>query len=113
MENQSPSFTSLFENAGSYIETRIDLLKLQAINKSSDVTSSLVSRIAILLILAFALFIFNIGLALWIGVLLGKTYLGFFVVAGFYALVALLLHFFRYSWIKEPLSSAIIKKMLN
>ncbi len=113
MENQPTTFGSLFENAGDYLETRLDLLKLQAVNKSSDVTSSIVSRIIILLIISFAMIILNIGLALWAGELLGKVYLGFFIVAGFYALIALVLHLFRHSWLKEPVSSMIIKKMLN
>lgn len=113
MENQPNTFGALFENAGDYLETRLDLLKLQAINKSSDVTSSIVSGITIVLIISFAVFILNIGLALWIGELMGKVYLGFFVVAGFYALLAVVLHLFRNAWLKEPVSSMIIKKMLN
>ncbi len=113
MENQPNTFGSLFENAGDYLETRLDLLKLQAISKSTDVTSSIVSRITIVLIISFGMFILNIGLALWVGELVGKAYLGFFVVAGFYALLALVLHLFRHAWLKEPVSSMIIKKMLN
>jgi len=59
------------------------------------------------------MFILNIGLAIWIGELLGQMYLGFFVVGGFYALIAIILHLFRNSWLKKPVSSMIIKKMLN
>ena len=113
MENHPNTFGALFEKAGDYLETRLDLLKLQAINKSSDVTSSLVSRIAILVIIMFAIFIFNVGLALWLGAILGKTYLGFFVLAGLYALIAVIMHFFGRTWIKGPVSTMIIKKMLN
>ena len=113
MENQPNTFGSLFENASDYLETRVELLKLQAIDKSSDITSSIVSRITILIIIIFAMFILNIGLAIWIGELLGQMYLGFFVVGGFYALIAIILHLFRNSWLKKPVSSMIIKKMLN
>jgi len=113
MEKQPNTFGSLFENAGDYLETRLDLLKLQAISKSSDAVSSIVSRLTIFLILCFAIFILNIGLSFWIGELLGRPYLGFFAVAGFYALLALLIHLFRNSWLKDPVSSMIIKKMLN
>jgi len=113
MENQPNTFGSVLENAGDYLETRLDLLKLQAVNKSSDVTSSVVSRMIILLMVSFAIFILNMGLALWVGELLGKVYLGFFVIAGFYMLVGLILHFFRNSLLKEPVSTMIIKKMLN
>jgi len=113
MENQPNTFGSVLENAGDYLETRLDLLKLQAVNKSSDVTSSVVSRMIILLMVSFAIFILNMGLALWVGELLGKVYLGFFVIAAFYMLVGLILHFFRNSLLKEPVSTMIIKKMLN
>ncbi|MEJ7587473.1 MAG: hypothetical protein WKI04_07920 [Ferruginibacter sp.] len=113
MENQPNSFGSLFENAGKYFETKLDLLKLQAINKSSDAASSIVSRLTIVLLVVFAVFILNIGLALWVGELLGRAYLGFFAVAGLYILIAVLLHFFKDAWIKQPISTMIIKKMLN
>jgi Putative Actinobacterial Holin-X, holin superfamily III len=113
MEKQPNTFGSLFENATDYLETRVELLKLQAIDKSSDFTSSLVSGITILLIIILGMFILSIGLAIWVGELLGKVYLGFFAVAGFYALVACVLRIFRNSWLKEPVSSMIIKKMLN
>ncbi|MEO5889250.1 MAG: hypothetical protein ABIQ31_03305 [Ferruginibacter sp.] len=113
MENQPNTLGSLFENAGDYLETRLDLLKLQAINKSSDAVSSIVSRLAILIIAIFAISVFNIGLALWVGGLLGELYLGFFAVAGFYILLAVLIHIFKNAWIKGPVSTMVIKKMLN
>ena len=84
-----------FEKAGDYLETRLDLFKLRAVDKTSDFTSSLVSRIAIATILILAIFMVNIGLALWVGELVGRVYLGFFIVAAFYALLALLIHVFR------------------
>lgn len=113
MEHQPGTLKSLFEKAGDYLETRGELLKLQAIDKTSDVASSFVSRIAIILILSFAVFIANIGLAIWVGELVGKMYLGFFIVAAFYALLAWLIHVFRKTWIKEPITHMLIKKMLK
>src|SRR3954464_7929626 len=102
MENQPHTIGSLLANAGSYLETRLDLLKLKAIDKSSEAASSIVSGLATVILAIFALFLLNVGLALWIGYLLGKSYLGFFVLAGFYILLAVLLHFFKDSWIKKP-----------
>jgi hypothetical protein len=113
MENQSPSFGTLFEHAGEYLETRLDLLKLQAIDKASDAASSAVSRLAIVLIGVFALLLLNVGLSLWVGDLVGKDYLGFFIVAGFYILLAVIIHFAKDTWIKGPISTMIIKKMLK
>ena len=113
MENDPGTVGSLFEKTGDYLETRLDLLKLRAIDKTSDVTSSLVSRIAIAIILFLAILIVNIGLSLWVGELVGKVYVGFFIVAAFYALLALIIYVFRKAWIKDPVTNILIKKLLN
>jgi putative superfamily III holin-X len=113
MEKEPGTLGSLFEKTGDYLETRLELLKLQAIDKTSDVTSSVISRIATVLILTFAVVMANIGLAVWVGELVGRMYLGFFIVAAFYALLAWLIHLFRKAWIKEPITHMLIKKMLN
>jgi len=113
MEKQPNTLRALFEDAGDHLETRMELLKLQAIDKSSEITSSIVSGVTIVVIIIFGVFILNVGLALWIGELLGKMYLGFFIVAGFYVLIALILHLFRHSLLKDPISNMIIKKFVN
>jgi len=113
MENQPTSFSTLFENAGDYLETRLDLFKLKTVDKASDTMSSAVSGLTMVLIAIFALFLLNVGLSLWIGDLLGKKYLGFFIVAAFYILLAVIIHFAKATWIKGPISTMLIKKMLS
>ena len=103
----------LFEKAQEYSKTTFELCKLHAIDKSADVVSSLVSRLAILMVVALFTFILNIALSLWIGELLGKTYYGFLVISGAYALLALVLYINRRSWIKYPVSNSIIAQMLK
>jgi hypothetical protein len=113
MENHTSSVQTLFEKAGDYLETKMELLKLQAVNTTSDVTSSIVSRFPLLLIISLVILLLNVGIAMWIGDLLGKMYYGFFLISGFYILVAILLYVFRKKWIKEPVHDRLIKKMLN
>ena len=113
MEAQPGTIKSIVEHTGDYLETRLELLKLQAIDKSSDVTSSVISGVAIFIVLFFAFLFVNIGLAIWIGDLLDKYYLGFFILTGFYCIVGLLLHSFRKAWIKDPITTMLIKKLLN
>ena len=111
-DNATPVAT-LLEKAENYSKTTIELFKLHAIDKSADVLSSLVSRIAVLMAVALFILIINIGIALWIGKLLGESYYGFFVIGGFYALIAILLYTFEHQLIKTPVSNSIIKQMLN
>ena len=80
-DNQTP-IEALFEKAEDYSKTTLELFKLNAIDKTAEIVSSLAVRLAILLAVVLFVLVLNIGVALWIGELLGKTYYGFFVVAG-------------------------------
>lgn len=111
-ENATP-LEILFEKAEEYSKTTIELFKLNAIDKSAEVVSSLAVRLVIFIVVALFTLIINIGIALWLGELLGKTYFGFFVIGGCYALVIILLYTFRHKLIKYPVSNSIISQMLK
>jgi phosphoglycerol transferase MdoB-like AlkP superfamily enzyme len=113
MTDDATPFATLLERAENYSKTTIELFKLNTIDKSADVVSSLISRLAIFIIVALSVIIISIGLALWIGKLLGDSFYGFFVIGGFYALLAFILHIFRHQWIKYPISNSIIKQLLK
>jgi|SRR6185369_5501265 len=113
MNDPAKAIETLFEKAGDYGKTTIELFKLNAIDKSAEVVSALTIRLAIGLVCACSVFILSIGLALWIGELLGKLYYGFFVIAGCYVLLVSLLYIFRRQWIKDPVNNSIIIQMLK
>lgn len=113
MTDNATPIATLFERVEDYGKSTMELLKLNAIDKSADVVSSLVSRLAVLMTLALSIIIINIGFALWIGKELGETYYGFLIIGLFYTLVTLLLHVFRNQWVKNPISNSIIKQMLK
>jgi len=110
-QKKDTSFEALFAKAGDYIETRIDLVKLKTTRTTSDIVSSILSKVIVGLFVLIFLMMVNIGLAILIGSALGKTYYGFFILGGFYGLLAIVFHLFRRDWIKNPVSSKIIKKM--
>lgn len=111
-DNASPIET-LFERAENYSKTTLKLIKLNAIDKSADVVSSLVSRLAVIMTVVLSIVIINIGIAFWIGKLLGETFYGFLIIGAFYAFLALVLHLFRHQWIKYPVSNSIIKQLMK
>jgi len=113
MENHPGSMEALAECAEQYGKTSIELYRLKAIDKSADVVSSLAAKLAVIVFFTLFFLILNIGIALWIGDLLGKTYFGFFIVAGFYAFVGVILYGFRNKWIKTPVRNSIITQALN
>lgn len=113
MEDQTNLIESLIEKGEQYGKTTLELLKLKTLDKSADVTSTLVSWLVVLIFAVLFFLILNIGVALWLGYLLGKSYYGFFVVSGFYALLALIAVIFRKQFIKKPVNNSIINQVLE
>jgi len=104
---------SLLESATEYGKVSFELLKLKIIDKVTDIVSSVIPlSVVIVLVAAFLLFV-NLGLALWLGEILGKIYYGFFVLAVFYFLLAVIIHFFLNKWIKRVVGDYFIKRVLK
>ncbi|GEN70818.1 MULTISPECIES: phage holin family protein [Chryseobacterium] len=77
----------MIETIKEYASKRIDLLKIEATEKSS-LSAGLITYFVVLLV-AFTFFIilFNFGMAFLIGKALDNTSYGFLIVAGFYVVV--------------------------
>lgn len=112
-DNKTSSVESLLESFRNYSETRIDLLKLKAIDKSSSMISSVASIICVLLIAFIFIVLLNIGIALLLGSLLGKVYYGFFIVAAFYAIIGIILYSSRDKWVKTPIINSLVKSLMD
>lgn len=113
METPANSIESLFEKAEAYGKTTYELAKLKLLETTNMVVTSLIARLSVILMISMFLFVLSIGIALLLGDLLGKTYYGFFIVAGFYLVAGIVLHFFLHKWVKKPMSELIIKQALQ
>jgi hypothetical protein len=113
MSDNTTPIATLLERAEEYSKSTIEFFTLNAVDKSADVVSSLVSRLAVFITVALSILILSIGLALWLGKVLGESFYGFFIIGGFYLLIAILLQIFRHKWLKYPVSNSIIKQMLK
>lgn len=81
----------LIDKAEQYAKTNVQLYRLKVIDKVTDVFSSVASGIVISIVILFFIIILSVGASLWLGEVMGKTYYGFFAVAGIYALIAIIL----------------------
>src|SRR5688572_17874968 len=97
----------LFGQTQQYVRSTATLYKLKAISRSADVLSGLAIRISLAVLAGLFFLTVNVGIALWLGDILGKNYYGFFVVAGFYVIAATGLYCFRNSWIRIPVRNFI------
>ena len=112
MEPKINLIEPLLERVEQYSKTSFELFKLKSLDKTADVTSSLISRLAFVLVFALFALTLTIAVALWLGDLLGKNYYGFLLVASFYCLVGIIL-LFTHPFIKGRINNSIIKQILN
>ena len=112
MDSQTNLIEPLLEKAETYSKTSFELLRLKALAKTADVTSTLFSRSLFILLVSFFAFTINIAVALWLGDVLGKNYYGFLIVAGFYALASIILLIVHPS-IKIRVNNTIIRQLFD
>ena len=113
MEDKMNFIEPIFERAEEYGKTSYELFKLKTLDKTAVVVSTFVSRGTVILVLSMFIVLATIGVALYLGEMLGKSYYGFFCVAGFYGIIGGVLYFFMNNWIKKRVSNLIISQMLN
>ena len=113
MTDDTTPIATLFERAEDYTKTSLELFKLNAVDKSAEIVSSLFSLLVVVLTVVLSIVICSIGAALWLGKLLGDSFYGFFIIGAFYLLLAIILRIFREQWLKYPVSNSIIKQMMK
>ena len=113
--DKQPTITlieSLFSKSKEYAGNRFELYKLKAIDKTSTIAASIIAGVALFIVLFIFFIVFNIGIALLIGDLLGKSYLGFLILAAIYAIAGLILFRGRNKFFKTPVAQMLIRKFL-
>lgn len=113
MEDYAKLIESMLQKVTDYGKTSLELAKLQALDKTTDVVSSLMAHWIVLFLTVTFLIFLNIGAALWLGEILGRIWYGFFVVAAFYGLTALIMHFFMHKWLKRMFGNTFIKQVIK
>ena len=113
MEDNKTPVEVLLERGQAYTKTTLQLFKLKATDKGAEIISKVVSGFVILILLILLFVNLNIAVALLIGELLGKMWLGFTILAGFYGVICLIVYLFRDRLIKRPVSNSIIRELLN
>jgi hypothetical protein len=112
-EREIHPLESLLESGEEFGKTSFELLKLKALDKSTGLISAIVFNLVVTSFLTLFFLIGTLGIAIWIGEILGKIWLGFFIVAGFYAVTGFVVYFFMREWITKLVSNSIIKHTLK
>jgi hypothetical protein len=111
METTSNSIESLLESVEAYGKTTYELTKLKALDATTTVASSLISRLIMILLAMLFVFVLSMGIALMIGDMMGKTYYGFLIVAAFYLFAVIIANYSLDNVVKKSISRLIIAQL--
>jgi|GEM_PF-1235504 len=107
----SESFKELKKQLKLYIESKLELYRLEAMDHSTYILSYVLGLG--ILIAIFLLFLMSLGLFLgfWLGDLMGSNWLGFALVSAFYLLVMLIIGLRFKKMVQIPLQNLLINKI--
>jgi hypothetical protein len=112
MEPIPKTIEPFFEKAEAYGKTSLELWKLKSVWKSADLLSTFISRLIFSAVVSLFILTLTVALGLWLGELLGKTYLGFFLLTGIYGITGFILYFVHPA-IKARVNNSIVNQLLN
>lgn len=112
MEESKEKLPPIFDQLKEYVETRIKLAKLEAIDKSSTIAASLVVDIIVAISFILTFLFLSFTLAFYLSHLLGAYWAGFGCTALLYLLIAICLILAK-DKLQQPLINLFIKKIFK
>lgn len=111
MESSKTEFSDVVDDVKDYINTSAEIYKLQATEKAADIGAGMAVNLMLLILASMAFLFVSIAAAFLIGEALGKTYLGFLIVAGFYVVAGLIVLFASDRGLKDSIADNIIRSI--
>jgi hypothetical protein len=108
MEN---TISGLKESAKDYLNSRLDVIKLKAINTGSSVAAGIAAGVALAVLGFLALIFLGFSAAYAISAAAERPWLGFLVVGGFYAILCVAIVMLKDKLITLPLINLLMKKI--
>ncbi|HYV93768.1 MAG TPA: hypothetical protein VE978_18475 [Chitinophagales bacterium] len=103
----------LVETVKDYLNTRYDLTRLKLIHSASEILAALIGFFLLLVAGMFFLLFISWAVANYLCVITETKNAGYFIVAGFYLIVTILLVIIREKGIHIPLENRFIKQFLK
>ncbi len=113
METTKSRINDLTGHIREYIETRIDIVKLDAADTISSAASSMAAWVLVSILGLMMLMLVSIGGAIAIGALINNYAGGCFIMAGLYLIIMLIVYYNRETWVRIPVLNSIIKNIYN
>ena len=108
-EDLKEHLTDVKEEFESYVDKRVDLLKLHLVEELSRFTASFAVKLGVLYLLFFFLMFVSLAGAFLLGSLLESNGQGFIIVAGIYLFFVVVFFLMRRIWVHKPIIKTFIK----
>ncbi len=113
MEVKEGKIEAVYSRIEDLVNKQQELIKLKIYSKSADVATFLVLKIIMFVVVGLFVLFLNIGISMWLGEVLGKTYYGFLILAGFYAIAALFIKTILYKDAEFKINNFFLFKILK
>ncbi|RZL18817.1 MAG: phage holin family protein [Pedobacter sp.] len=112
-ENKEKSIEDLYEDAKSYLDTKVEYTRLYLVEKVSKIFADVITNALVIICFVLAFLFATLTLALFLSDLLGSYTQGFGCVALFYLLLALIVYFTKDKFIEKAIINFTIKNYFN
>jgi len=112
-ENKEKGIEDLFEDAKSYVDTRVEYTRLYLVEKVSKIFADVVTNAAVVICFILAFLFGTFTLALFLSDVLGSYARGFGCVAGIYVLLALIVYYTKEKYIEKAIINFTIRNYFN
>ena len=113
MEHLNAKAEQLTEHVKEYAEAYLKLGALKVTDKATGFASVSIMGILLCFLSLCILFFLGIGAALWLGESMNNIKAGYFIVAGFYFIITIILIAFRESLLYPLIRNFIIRKVFE
>lgn len=112
-EKKEKGIEDLFEDAKSYIDTRVEYTRLYLVEKISKIFADIVTNAAVVICFILAFLFGTFTLALFLSDVLGSNTRGFGCVAVIYVLLALIVYYTKEKYIEKAIINFTIRNYFN
>jgi hypothetical protein len=112
-ENKEKSIEDLYDDAKSYLDTKVEYTRLYLVEKVSKIFADVVTNAVVIICFVLAFLFATLTLALFLSDVLGSFTKGFGCVALIYLFLALIVYFTKDKYIEKAIINFTIKNYFN
>jgi DMSO/TMAO reductase YedYZ heme-binding membrane subunit len=112
-ENREKGIAAIFSDAKDYIDTRMEYLRLSAVEKGSKIFADLVTNATVIICFILAFLFGTFTLALFLSDILGSYTRGFGCVAAIYLVLSIIVYLIKDKYLEPGLINLFIRKYFD